>query len=93
MISTGRFFEFVQEFVKTYLEEKKESEIWEYWLHKVFDQSLEEFKASIKETNTAAPTQKELKETVQATFDMLDGFSLRGGAQDGDIQAAGDSSD
>lgn len=79
--------------MKTYLEEKKESEIWEFWLHKVFDKSLEEFKETIKKTNTAAPTQKELKETVQATFDMLDGFSLRGGAQDGDISAAGDSSD
>jgi len=93
MISTGRFFEFVQEFVKTHNEEQEDKTIWEFWLHKVFDKSLEEFKASIKETNTAAPTQKELKETVQATFEMLDGFSLRGGAQDGDIQAAGDSSD
>lgn len=93
MISTGRFFEFVQEFVKTHNEEQEDKTIWEFWLHKVFDQSLEEFKESIKKTNTAAPTQKELKETVQATFDMLDGFSLRGGAQDGDIQAAGDSSD
>jgi hypothetical protein len=93
MISTGRFFEFVQEFVKTHNEEQEDKTIWEFWLHKVFDKSLEEFKELIKKTNTAAPTQKELKETVQATFDMLDGFSLRGGAQDGDIQAAGDSSD
>jgi DNA topoisomerase IB len=93
MISTGRFFEFVKEFVKTHNEEQEDKTIWEFWLHKVFDKSLEEFKESIKKTNTAAPTQKELKETVQATFDMLDGFSLRGGAQDGDIQAAGDSSD
>lgn len=93
MISTGRFFEFVQEFVKTHNEEQEDKTIWEYWLHKVFDQTLEEFKESIKKTNTAAPTQKELKETVQATFNMLDGFSLRGGAQDGDISAAGDSSD
>ena len=79
--------------MKTHNEEQEDKTIWDFWLHKVFDQSLEEFKESIKKTNTAAPTQKELKETVQATFDMLDGFSLRGGAQDGDIQAAGDSSD
>jgi hypothetical protein len=93
MISTGRLFEFVQEFIKTHNEEQEDKSIWEFWLHKVFDQSLQEFKETLKNTNIAAPTQKELEETVRASFEMLEGFSLRGGAQDGDISAAGDSSD
>lgn len=68
--------------------------LWEIWIHKVFDhRSFKEFKESLKNENNAAPTQKELEETVLASFEMLEGFSLRGGAQDGDIQAAGDSSD
>ena len=94
MISTGRFFEFVQEFAKIHNEEQEDKTIWEYWLHKVFDKSLAEFKEALKTDNSAAPTQKELEETVLASFEMLDGFSLRGGAQeDGIIQTAGDDSD
>jgi len=93
MISTGRFCEFVQELIKTHNEEQEDKTIWEYWLHKVYDKSLGEFKESLKTESSAAPTQKELEETVLASFEMLEGFSLRGGAQDGIIQAAGDGSD
>lgn len=69
--------------------------LWEIWIHKVFDnRSFKEFKEELKNTNNAAPTQKELEETVLASFEMLEGFSLRGGAQeDGIIQTAGDDCD
>ena len=90
MISTGRFSEFVKEIIEIHNEEQTDKTIWECWLHKVYDKSLGEFKESLKESNKAAPTQKELEETVRASFEMLEGFSLRGGAQDGIIQAAGD---
>lgn len=81
------------EIIKTHIEEVEDKTVWEYYLHKVFDKSLKEFKESLAEPNKAAPTHKELEETVRASFEMLEGFSLRGGAQDGTIQAAGDSSD
>lgn len=90
MISTARFSEFVKEVIKTHNEEQEDKTIWEFWLHKVYDKSLGEFKESLKEATKAAPTHKELEETVRASFEMLEGFSLRGGAQDGTIQAAGD---
>lgn len=86
----GRLTEFVHEFIKIHNEEQEEETIWEFWLHKVFDKSLADFRASIKQDSVkAAPTQTEIKETISASFDMLNGFSLRGGA-DGTIQAAGD---
>lgn len=79
--------------MKTHNEEHEDKMLWEIWIHKVFDhRSFKEFKEALKNTNTAAPTQKELEETVRASFEMLNGFSLRGGAQDGTIQAAGDNS-
>lgn len=81
------------EIIKTHIEEVEDKTVWEYYLHKVFDKSLKEFKESLAEQNKAAPTHKELEETVRASFEMLEGFSLRGGAQDGNIQVAGDSSD
>ena len=96
MISTWRLCEFIEEIIKTHNEEEEHKAEWEFWLHKVFDKSYLEWKEAIKpteESENAAPTQTEMEETIRASFTMLEGFSLRGGAQDGDIQAAGDSSD
>jgi len=92
MISTGRFGEFVDSFVKRYNDEQEEKIMWDAWLHKVFDQtSYAEFKEMAKQNRVnAAPTQFDIKETFQTSFQMLEGFSLRGGAQDGTIQTAGD---
>lgn len=94
MISTGRLTEFVHEFIKAHNEEQEEKTIWEYWLHKVFDKSLADFRATLKtDSVTAAPTQAEMEETIRASFEMLEGFSLRGGAQDGTISDTGYNSD
>lgn len=79
-------------FITTYNEEQEEKTLWEFWLHKVFDKtSYADFRDRMKQkTETAAPTQIDLNETVQTSFQMLAGFSLRGGAQeDGTIQTAG----
>lgn len=93
MISTGRFTEFVYSFVKASNEEKEEKTIWECWLYKVHDKSLKEFKEELKlkTTESAAPTQFDIQETVKVSFKMLEGFSLVE-VQDGTIQAAGDNS-
>ena len=95
MISTGRLCEFVEEFIKTHNEEEEHKAEWEFWLHKVFNQSWAEFRESLNPTEKieAAPTQTEMEETIRASFSMLEGFSLRGGAQDGTVQAAGYNSD
>lgn len=91
MISTGRLCEFVEEFIKTRNDEEEHKAEWEFWLHKVFDKSWAEFRECLNPTETienAAPTQAEMEETIQASMQMLNGFSLGGGA-DGTIQAAG----
>lgn len=92
MISTGRFGEFVDSFVDKYNEEQEEKILWEAWLHKVFDKtSFAEFKEKARvNRETAAPTQFDLQETFNTSFQLLEGFSLRGGV-DGTIQTAGDS--
>lgn len=97
MIGTGRLCEFVNEFIKTHNDEEEDKSIWEFWLHKVDNQSWAEFRASVMANKpngqAAAPTQNEIEDTVRASYEMLEGFSLCGGAQDGIIQAAGYDSD
>lgn len=95
MIGTGRLCEFIDEFVKIRNEEEEYKITWEFWLHKVFDKSYAEWKEDLNPTekNEAAPTQAEMEETIRASFEMLEGFSLRGGAQDGTISDTGYNSD
>lgn len=81
--------------MEKYNEEQEEKILWDAWLHKVFDKtSFAEFKERARaNTQTAAPTQFDLQETFNTSFQMLEGFSLGGGAQEDDtIQTAGDNS-
>ena len=50
LIATGRFLEFILEFIDIRNEEK----IYDYWLHKVFDKGFEEFKKQVMGDNEIA---------------------------------------
>ena len=65
MIQTGRFCEFVNNFVKTVNEEKEEQLDWEFWLHKVWEGTFQEFKDDIA-TNKRNQTMS--KQTIEATI-------------------------
>ena len=48
MILAGRFDEFVSSFDRAIYEEKEDEMQWQYFLHKVFEGSFEEFKNGLK---------------------------------------------
>ena len=73
MISCHRFKDFVIEFINKINEEKDEQTMWEYYLHKIFDQSFEEFRASVKATNEKTD-ESVVADTVTKSFGMLKGF-------------------
>lgn len=73
----------------------EEETAWEFWLHKVFEQSWADFRASLNDTSStnAAPTHEELKKTVSESANMLMNFCpYGGGEQGGTVQIAGDDS-
>lgn len=96
MIATGRLYEFVREVINIRNDEMVEQTSWEFWLHKVFDQSWADFRNEIPNDNsstTAAPTQEELKKTVSDSANMLKNFCpYSGGEQGGTVQTIGDNS-
>lgn len=101
MIRTGRFEEFVNEFVAINNEEteqqNKEQEdklLWEIWLHRIFDKSFAEFKNSLTQEENAAPTPEELKSIAMDSKTILAGFVPDEGLVDrnGTVQAAGNDS-
>lgn len=70
LIISERFTEFVLEL----LEIENEEMMWEFYLHKVYDKSFDEFKESIK------PVPKEqLETTVQNSRSILNNFNPNGG--------------
>lgn len=73
MIRTKRFLEFVQELIQAHNEDIREKTLWEFYLHKVFDESYQDFKDSLPE-EVSIPTDAELVETVSRSADILNGF-------------------
>lgn len=48
MIRTGRFCEFVGNLWVTDSTERNDREIWEFFLHRIFDKSFDEFKEELR---------------------------------------------
>lgn len=69
MIRTNRFSEFVDEFA--ILENEKKS--WEFYLHKIFDTSFEEFKQSIPAQKDEI-SEEHLETVVKDSKSILNNF-------------------
>lgn len=74
MILTGRFTEFVNEFVKIRNEELEDQTKWEFWLHRVVDQSFKDFLEKTSEREAEIITEDIAKNTVKESWSILQGF-------------------
>ena len=82
MIQTGRFEEFVITFCDTVKKEKDEKTSWEYFLHRVFDKSFEEFKKGMKNDNENKKMSKRtIETTVKSSMDILNQFNPAKGGE------------
>lgn len=52
---------------------ENEKTLWEFYLHKVFDKSFEEFKNSI--SGQIMPAKEDVETTVKNSMDMLQNFN------------------
>lgn len=68
MISCGRFYEFVLEFINL----ENERQEYEFWLHKVWDKSFNEFKESIEPKKEVSA--ESLETTVNNSKSILSNF-------------------
>ena len=76
MIQTCRFDEFVVEFIKTNNKEKEERLDWEFFLHKVWEGTYQEFKDGIKTNEENQNMSKEhIETTVKNSLDILKNFN------------------
>ena len=97
MIQSGRLLEFIREMLHIRNEEMEEKTAWEVWLHKVWQQDWQDFRASLNDKNSttnAAPTHEQTADIVKQSMSIMGSFmSMRGGGQDGTVQTDGDDSD
>ena len=76
MILTGRFEEFVIEFISTVSKEKEEEVEWEFFLHKIWNASFKEFK-EMQEINNANLNMSEdnIETTIKHSMKILNNFN------------------
>ena len=77
MIRTGRFSEFVEEILVIHNEETEEKVLGEFWCHKVFDMTYQEFLNKNKGATpkeSAKPSQEVLEATVMESKEILNSF-------------------
>lgn len=77
-IQTARFREFIHAFV----DEMKEAEMWEFYLHRVWDKSYDEFREALRTTQKAqAITDDEIETTVKKSMSILGNFNPNKGEE------------
>lgn len=80
MILTDSFDDFIIELVTMHNKEVNEKVNWEFYLHRVFDRSFNDFINGQEENDSAGthePTKDELEATVQSSMELLKGFNLK----------------
>ena len=76
MIQTGRFSEFVQQFLEKTHSEREEETTWEFWLHKVFEGSFADFKAGMdNDKKNQQMSEKTMETTIKESMNILKNFN------------------
>lgn len=75
MIQCGRFCEFVVEFSNTIVKEKEEKRNWEFFLHKVWEGSYQDFLEDVENNKrNLTMTNRTFETTIQHSMDILNNF-------------------
>ena len=82
MIQSGRFCEFVVDFANTITKETEEKQNWEFFLHKVWDGSYQDFIADVENNKkNLTMTKRTIETTVQHSMNILNNFNPEEGGE------------
>lgn len=78
MIQTGRFYDFVLDFVKTINQEKEDQDDWDFFLHKVWEGTFNEFKEKIANSKkNQNMSQMDIETALKETEKIVNEFNSR----------------
>lgn len=75
-VATGRFEEFVIEFIKIKNEETKERVRWEFFLNKVHDMTWEEFWNTTEKPEVNEADMDKIEQQVKDSIGILENFRM-----------------
>lgn len=76
MIKSGRFQEFVVEFANTITKEKEEKRNWEFFLHKVWDGTYQDFLSDVENNKkNLTMTKRTIETTINHSLNLLNNFN------------------
>lgn len=76
MIQTGRFEEFVVNFVETINQDRKDKTLWDIYLHRVTDMTYSEFLEKIEtDEQNRNMSEETIETTVQESLNILQNFN------------------
>ena len=82
MMQTGRFSEFVDEFVHTVYAENNDQAAWEFYLHKVQEGSYKDFKEEMEtDQKNQNMTDDEKASNIQIAMNILNNFTPSEGGE------------
>ena len=74
-IKSGRFQEFVVEFANTITKEKEEKQNWEFFLHKVWEGTYQDFTSDMENNKkNQTMTKRTIETTVNHSLNILNNF-------------------
>ena len=78
MIQANKFGEFVDSFIRKIHKEKNEKLTWEFYIHRIYDKSFNEFNEELEnDARNQNMSEQEVETTIQQTIDMVNEFNER----------------
>ena len=82
MIRVERFSEFVESLWTTTEKERNDREVWEFYLHRVLDKTLDEFKEELRvQAMNRNISARELETTINHSMNILKNFNPEKGGE------------
>ena len=76
MIQTGRFSDFVWQFLEKINSEREEQTMWEFWLHKDWERSFTDFRAEIEnDKKNQRMSERTMETTIKDSMNILKNFN------------------
>lgn len=76
MLQTGRLAEFIDELGQLMWQEKADKQRWDFWLHRVFDMTFDEYVQLCEDSmqQNESSEKNDIEATVKHSYEMMENF-------------------
>ena len=76
MLQTGRLAEFIDELGQLMWQEKADKQRWDFWLHRVFDMTFDEYVQLCEDSmqQNESSEKNDIEATLKHSYEMMENF-------------------